>query len=110
MAWLRAPTLPRRLPAACRRCPRQQFAVTATKRDGALDMGLKSTYTAAKYTVVSTMNQSGKVRLAGGSHIRGSGGVPRAEGSGGRHQPWLVPGPPAGPQRLRSLKRNGQRG
>ena len=45
--------------------PAQQFAVTAAKKDGALDMGLKSTYTAATHTVVSTINQSGKVRLRG---------------------------------------------
>lgn len=45
--------------------PLQTFAVTATKKDTALEMALKSTYTAPKYTIVSTVSQAGKVRRAG---------------------------------------------
>lgn len=37
--------------------------MTATKKDGALDMALKSTYTAPKYTLVSTFSQAGKLGL-----------------------------------------------
>ena len=43
----------------------QNFAVTAVKKDGSLDMALKSTYSAPKYTIVSTISQAGKVRQAG---------------------------------------------
>lgn len=47
---------------------RQNVVMTATKKDGALDMALKSTYTAPKYTLVSTFSQAGKVGV-GGSHV-----------------------------------------
>lgn len=40
------------------------FAVTATKKDTALEMALKSTYTAPKYTIVSTVSQAGKLGVA----------------------------------------------
>ena len=39
--------------------------VNAAKKDGALEMGLKTTYSAPKYTVVSTLSQAGKVRREG---------------------------------------------
>lgn len=62
-----APALKVLFPTPC--APAQQNVVmTATKKDGALDMALKSTYTAPKYTLVSTFSQAGKVGV-GGSHV-----------------------------------------
>ena len=39
----------------------QTFAVTALQRDNALDMALKTTYTAPKYSLIGTISQAGKV-------------------------------------------------
>ncbi|GAB4815461.1 hypothetical protein N2152v2_002507 [Parachlorella kessleri] len=40
------------------------FAVTALQRDNALDMALKTTYTAPKYSLIGTISQAGKLGLA----------------------------------------------
>lgn len=42
---------------------RQDVVLTAAKKDGALEMGIRSTITNPKYTVVGTLSQAGKVRL-----------------------------------------------
>lgn len=49
--------------SCCSHCL-QTFALTAVKKDGTLDMGLKSTYSSGNYSVVSTISQAGKVGAA----------------------------------------------
>lgn len=46
---------------ACACFGAQEFNITAVGKDDKLDMALKGSYVAAKYTVVASLAQSGKV-------------------------------------------------
>ncbi|KAL4434099.1 hypothetical protein ABPG75_000540 [Micractinium tetrahymenae] len=63
-----------------------EFAITAVGKDDKLDMALKGSYAAAKYSVVATLAQSGKLQLAStykelvpGLNVTVTGTVPDVE-------------------------------